>query len=217
LLQKLEDFLQIKANRTFEGGLPWIEAGASYDGSTFWSRSRYEIFSRICFDVMSEYGFKFENQIVDTKDTIHLRPPFTTSDDTRIIAEKDEFVFCEPDVDGVWVMIHPNDSGGRPTQLIYRNVCLYGHNKFHAKIKLDGMDSKPVTIRVHVLRSNDHHSICEGSIDLNSGDKKEWVVRFAQTFAVCDVEISSTMTASGDSNNCAWAKILKPKMMLEDR
>jgi hypothetical protein len=34
---------------------------------------------------------------------------------------------------------------------------------------------------------------------------------------VCDIEISSMMTNPADSNNCGWAKILKPRLILEDR
>jgi hypothetical protein len=58
LIRKLEDFLHIPGSHAFDGELPWIEAGA-YKSSTFWSRSRHEIFNTICFDVMAEYGFKF--------------------------------------------------------------------------------------------------------------------------------------------------------------
>jgi Sulfotransferase family len=217
LIQKLEDFLQMPGNRAFDGELPWIEAGASHNGSTFWSKTRYEIFNTICFDVMSEYGFKFENQIVDAKDTLYLRPPFVMSEDTQIITDNNEFVFCEPSIDGVWVMIHPNESALRPTQLIYKNVCLYGHNKFHAKVKLDGTESKPVTFRLRVLRSSDHSAVCDDVIGLVRGDQKEWVARFPDTFMVCDIEISSMMTDPADSNICGWAKILKPRLMLEDR
>jgi Sulfotransferase family len=228
LIQKLEDFLQTPGERAFDGELPWIEAGASYNGSTFWSRARYEIFNTICFDVMSEYGFKFENQAVDSKGTIHLRPPFVTGDDTQIICDNNEFVFCEPSVSGVWVMIHPNEPARRPTQLVYRNVCLYGHNKFNAKIKLDGQGSRPVTFRLRILRSNgtsrlpprhthDRSAVCDDTVNLNCGEQKEWNARFPDSFIVCDVEISSTMTNPADSNDCAWAKILKPRLMLEDR
>jgi Sulfotransferase family len=217
LIQKLEDFLQIPGSRAFDGELPWIEAGASYNGSAFWSRARYEIFNTICFEVMSEYGFKFENQVIDSKDTIYLRPPFVTSDDTQIICDSGDFVFCEPGADGVWVMLHPSASAQRPTQLIYRNVCLYGHNKFNAKIKLDGTESKPVTFRLRILQSSDRSALCDDTVNLNCGEKKEWIARFPEAFAVCDVEISSMMTDLTHPNSCAWAKLLKPKLMLDDR
>jgi hypothetical protein len=215
LIQKLEDFLQIPGNHAFNGELPWIEAGAPHNGSTFWSRTRYEIFNTICFDVMSEYGFKFENQIVDAKDTIYLRPPFVTGEDTQIARTSDEFVFCEPSVDGVWVMIHPNEPAQPPTQLTYRNVCLYGHNKFSAKVKLDGTESKPVRFRLRLLKSNDRSVVCDSTIDVNHGEEKEWNVNFPEACDVFEVEISTLMASPTDSNNCSWAKILRPRLIAE--
>jgi hypothetical protein len=215
LIHKLQDFLQISGNHAFNGELPWIEAGASNNGSTFWSRTRYEIFNTICFDVMSEYGFKFENQIVDAKDTIYLRPPFVTSEDTQITRSSEEFVFCEPSADGVWVMIHPNEPAQPPTQLTYKNICLYSHNKFSAKVKLDGTESKPVRFRLRLLKSNDRSVVCDSTIDVDHGEEKEWNVNFSEAHDVFEVEISTLMASPTDANNCSWAKILRPRLISE--
>jgi hypothetical protein len=215
LIQQLEDFLHIPGSHAFNGELPWIEAGAPYNGSTFWSRTRYEIFNTICFDVMSEYGFKFENQFVDAKDTIYLRPPFVTGEHTQITRSSEEFVFCEPSVEGVWVMIHPNESARPPTQLTYRNVCLYSHNKFSAKVKLDGTESKPVRFRLRLLKSKDRSVVCDSTIDVHHGEEKEWIVSFSEAYDVFEVEISTMMTSPTDTNNCSWAKILRPRLISE--
>ena len=81
--------------------------------------------------------------------------------------------------------------------------------------KPDGTESMPVRFRLRLLKSNDHSVFCDSTIDVNHGDEKEWDVTFSDAHDVFEVEISTMMTSPTDTNNCSWAKILRPRLIAE--